>query len=189
MAKSYLYPRKQKKFKKTKIIISIVLIICLILAGVYFYKTKVKHETMILQSPVVFSPETKKSSEPVTGNQSTTFNDVQLTVANKKIGEQQTGSTNVLLTYDVTIQNNSKKAIQFADTDFTLVQDGTHYTGNMNRFASIKTFQSEDIQPKKRLTRTIAFSVQPNVANGTELQLMISNPNWGTKQALIDLAK
>ncbi|WP_317912267.1 hypothetical protein [Carnobacterium maltaromaticum] len=54
MAKSYLYPRKKKKFTKIKTTLFICILLILVLMSFYFYKTTIKNQTIVFQSPVVF---------------------------------------------------------------------------------------------------------------------------------------
>lgn len=145
---------------------------------------------MVLQSPIVFIQKTERTStsQPRNQDQTSTFKKIKFAVTNKQLIENQVnGTSNVLVTYDVSITNSSKESIKFAETDFTLVQNGTRYTGMIDNSSKQETFKSEAIKPSKNLTRTIIFSVSPEIAKSADFNLMISNDSWNNQQTTIPL--
>lgn len=188
MAKSYLYPRKKKKFTKIKTTLLICILLILVLMSFYFYKTTIKNQTIVFQSPVVFVEKDQQKKTLATPSRISTFKENSFEISKKQIVENnEANSQNKVIVFDLTITNNSKKDSTFSDNDFTLVQGGTHFTGNMSGLTDKETFNSEVIKPKTTLTRSIAFSVPANIAEKNEFDLIISNDNWANQQTTIHI--
>lgn len=210
MSKNTLYPRKKKKFVKTKIILILVLTIILAMGGFYLYKTMIKKQVMIIQSPVTFvdqvletempnnelvknspsSPITEETEQKVNKQKSSSFNfeNIDFTIKNKTVKKLNPDSdkADVLLSYEVELVNNSNKAITFRDSNFNL-KDGE------NEFvASIKYPDSfsmlDKINPKSVVNHTIYFELKPSFVDSKNLKLVISNDSWD-ESTTVDLKK
>lgn len=210
MSKSALYPRKKKKFVKTKISLILFFIVILNLGGFYLYKTMIKKQVMIIQPPITFvdqvletempinelekdSPSTltkEGTAQKVHNQKSSSFNfeNIDFTIKNKTVKKLNPDSdkADVLLSYEVELVNKSNKAITFRDSNFNL-KDGE------NEFvASIKYPDSfsmlDKINPKSVVNHTIYFELKPSFVDSKNLKLIISNDSWD-EPTTVDLKK
>ena len=210
MSKNTLYPRKKKKFVKTKIILILVLTIVLAIGGFYLYKTMIKKQKMIIQSPVTFvdqvletemsineivkdSPSTlttEGTEQKVNNQKSSSFNfeNIDFTIKNKTVKKLNSDSdkADVLLSYEIELVNNSNKAVSFRFSDFILKDGENEFVANYNYPDTFSKLDS--INPKSVVKHTIYFELQPSFVNSKNLKLVISNDSWN-ESTTVDLKK
>lgn len=210
MSKNTLYPRKKKKFVKTKIILILVLTIIIAMGGFYLYKTMIKKQVLIIQSPVTFvdqvletempinelekdSPSTlttEETEQKINNQKSSSFNfeNIDFTIKNKTVKKLNPDSdkADVLLSYEIELVNNSNKAVSFRFSDFILKDGENEFVANYNY---PDTFSKLDaINPKSVVKHTIYFELQPSFVDSKNLKLVISNDSWD-ESTTVDLKK
>lgn len=112
------------------------------------------------------------------------------TVGSEYINKKAQGK---FLVIDITVLNNSDKALQISDSFFTILNDGKKFEGDSTANIYISTQNNtesiwiNEINPEISLTGKLVFDVPQSVVDSTEKQLHVQTGYWGTQTGVISL--